>query len=165
MKQQCHISFVYGSWLIVVCGIIFYLIRGNYVQAALWLLFIPLFLWLYVRYFPSISRYMGYGSVEDRPATVVAPVAGNVTLYTGLGCPFCPIVKRRLTDLQSKMSFELREVDVSFYPELLISKGIRTLPVIEIGAARWVGNGTSLQLAQFIAEHAAPISGTSSTRS
>ena len=113
MKQQCHISFVYGSWLVVVCGIIFYLIRGNYVQAALWILFIPLFLWLYVRYFPSISRFMGYGSVEDRPATVVTPVAGNVTFYTGLGCPFCPIVKRRLKELQSKMSFELREVDVS----------------------------------------------------
>jgi len=123
------------------------------------------FSWLYVRYFPAISQYMGYGSVEDRAATVVAPVAGIVTLYTGLGCPFCPIVKCRLTELQSKMSFELREVDITFKPELLISKGIRTLPVIEIGAAKWVGNGTSLQLAQFISEHAAPISGTSPTYS
>ncbi len=158
MKQQCHVSLVYGSWLIVVCGIIFYLFRGNYIQAVLWLLFIPLFLWLYVRYFPSISQYMGYGSVEDRPATSVAPVAGSVTLYTGLGCPFCPIVKRRLTELQSKMSFELHEVDITFKPELLISKGIRTLPVIEIGDAKWIGNGTSLQLSQFISEHTAPIS-------
>lgn len=163
MKQQCHISFVYGSWLVLVCGLAFYLFRGSYVQAVVWLLCIPLFLWLYVRNFPSMSRYMGYGSVEDQPATQVAHVGGNVTLYTGLGCPFCPIVKRRLKELQSKMSFEFREVDVTFKPELLISKGIRTLPVIEIGDAKWVGNGTSLQLAQFITEHAGPISRPSST--
>ncbi len=158
MKQQCHISFVYGSWLLTACGVIFYLVHGNYMQAVSWLIFIPLFLWLYVRYFPSVSRYMGYGSVEDRPAEQVARAAVNVNLYTGLGCPFCPIVKRRLTELQSRMAFELHEVDVTFRPELLMSTGIRALPVVEIGKARWVGNGTSQQLAQFITEHAAPIS-------
>lgn len=157
MKQQCHVSFVYGSWLIMACGVMFYLIRGNYLQAVLWLLFIPLLLWLYVRYFPSMSRYMGYGSVEDRPATVVTNAPVNVTLYTGLGCPFCPIVKRRLKELQPRMAFQLNELDVTFKPELLISKGIRALPVIEIGDARWVGNGTSQQLAQFIAEHSVPL--------
>jgi glutaredoxin len=158
MKQQCHISFVYGSWLIVACGIIFYLFIGSYVQAALWLLFIPFFLWIYVRYFPSISQYMGYGSVEDRPASQVTRAAVKVKLYTGLGCPFCPIVKRRLKELQSRMSFELHEVDVTFRPELLVSTGIRALPVVEIGEARWIGNGTSQQLAQFISEHAASVS-------
>lgn len=158
MKQQCHISFVYGSLLIVVCGLTFYLIRGNYIQAVLWLLFIPLFLWIYVRYFPLISQYMGYGSVEDRPASEVTRAAVSVKLYTGLGCPFCPIVKRRLKELQSKMAFELQEVDITFRPELLVSSGIRALPVVEIGKARWIGNGTSQQLAQFISEHAAPIS-------
>ena len=96
---------------------------------------------------------MGYGSVEDRPATIVPHTSVRVILYTGLGCPFCPIVKRRLADLRSRMAFELNEVDVTFRPELLISKGIRALPVIEIGKATWVGNGTSEQLAQFIAEH------------
>jgi glutaredoxin len=153
MKQECHISFVYASWLVVAFGIVFYLILGNYLQAILWLLFIPLFLWLYVRYFPSLSRYMGYGSVEDQPAADVVRTAASVRLYTGLGCPFCPIVKRRLTELQSRMSFDLHEVDITFKPELLVSKGIRALPVIEIGEARWIGNGTSQQLAQFIAEH------------
>ncbi len=44
------------------------------------------------------------------------------------------------------MGFELHEVDVTFRPELLVSKGIRALPVIEIGDAVWVGNGTSQQL-------------------
>ena len=142
MKQQCHISFVYSSWLLLVLGITFYLFLGHYLQALLWLLFVPLFLWLYVRYFPSLSRYMGYGSVEDQPAVDVARTAAAVKLYTGLGCPFCPIVKRRLTELQSKMAFDLHEVDVTFKPELLVSKGIRALPVVEIDEARWVGNGT-----------------------
>ena len=161
MKQQCHISFLYGSWLILAGGMLFYFIRGNYLQAALWLFCIALFLWLYVRYFPSLSRYLGYGSVEDRPAMQVSHTAVKVILYTGLGCPFCPIVKRRLTELQSRMAFELNEVDVTLKPDLLISKGIRALPVVEIGDARWVGNGTSEQLAQFIAERATPILETS----
>lgn len=156
MKQQCHISIIYGSWLIVACGMIFYLVRGNFLQAALWLILIPIFLQLYVRYFPSFSRYMGYGSVEDRPAAQVRRAPVHVTLYIGLGCPFCPLVKRRLAELQPRMAFELTEVDVSFKPDLLISKGIRALPVIKIGEARWIGNGTSEQLAQFITEHNVP---------
>ncbi len=156
MKQQCHISFVYGSWLVLACGMVYYLVHGNYIQAVVWLFFVALFLWLYVRYFPSLSRYMGYGSVDDVAATHTAPAAAvNVTLYTGVGCPFCPIIKHRLLDLKSRMAFELKEVDVTFRPELLISKGIRALPVIEIGDAMRVGNGTSQELAQFIAEHAA----------
>ena len=156
MKQQCHISFVYGSWLILAGGVILYIIRGNYLQAALWLFSIALFLWLCVRYFPLLSRYMGYGSVEDRPAIHVTNAAVNVILYTGVGCPFCPIVKRRLTELQSRMGFHLSEVDVTLKPNLLISKGIRALPVLEIGDARRVGNGTSEQLAEFITEHFVP---------
>jgi glutaredoxin len=153
MKQQCHISFVYGSWLFAVCGICYYLFERNYLHALLWPVFILFFLWLYVRLFPSLSSYMGYGSMEDRPANHVIPSEIKVILYTGIGCPFCPIVKRRLLGLQSRMLFELREVDVTFKPEMLVSTGIRSLPVIQIGDARWIGNGTSAQLAEFISTH------------
>jgi glutaredoxin len=156
MKQQCHISFVYGSWLILAGGIIFYLLRGNYLQASLWLFFVALFLWLYVRYFSFLARYMGYGSVQDQPATKVERTSVRVVLYTGVGCPFCPIVERRLKELQSKMDFDLGHVDITLKPGLLVSKGIRALPVIEIGDAQWVGNGTSEQLAQFILAHSIP---------
>jgi glutaredoxin len=156
MKQQCHIFFVYGSWLILLCGLIFYLIQGNILQAVLWVCFIALFLWLYVRYFPSISRFLGYGSVADQPAKEIRPSNAKVILYTGLGCPFCPLVKRRLNELQSKMGFELCEVDITFKPDLLIAKGIRALPVVEVAEARWVGNATSEQLATFIASNTIP---------
>ncbi len=154
MKQQCHISFIYFSWLILAGGLVFHLLHDNYLQAGLWVFFIVLSLWLYVRYFPVISRYMGYGSVEDRPAAQVVRTAAKVTLYTGLGCPFCPLVRRRLQELESRMGFDLDEVDVTLKPDLLISKGIRALPVAELGGAHLVGNATSEQLAAFIAEHA-----------
>jgi glutaredoxin len=150
MKQQCHISFVYGSWFILLCGLIFYVIKGDYLQACFWVFFIVLFLWLYVRYFPSLSRYMGYGSVADQPAKDIQQINTKVFLYTGLGCPFCPLVKRRLIELRSKMGFELNEIDVTLKPDLLISKGIRALPVVEVEKAHWVGNATSEQLATFI---------------
>jgi glutaredoxin len=153
MKQQCHISFVYGSWLILACGLIFHLIRGNYVQGGLWICFVGLFLWLYVRYFPSVSRYLGYGSVEDHAATDIPQAHAQVTLYTGLGCPFCPLVKQRLEELRKKMGFELNEADITLRPDVLIAKGIRALPVVEVGDTRWVGNATSEQLAAFIARN------------
>ena len=154
MKQQCHIAFVYGSWLILLCGLIFYLIQGNVLQGVFWVCFIALFLWLYVRYFPSVSRFMGYGSVDDQQATNVRPSHAKVTFYTGLGCPFCPLVKRRLHELQSKMGFELSEIDITLKPDVLIAKGIRALPVVEVAEARWIGNATSDQLATFIASNA-----------
>ncbi len=153
MKQQCHITFVYGSWLILLCGLAFLLIHGNVLQAVLWVGFIVLFLWLYVRYFPSLSRFMGYGSVADQPATEAPASSTMVILYTGLGCPFCPLVKRRLQELQSRMGFELSEMDITLKPDVLIAKGIRALPVVEVAEARWVGNATSEQLASFIASN------------
>jgi glutaredoxin len=155
MKQQCHISFVYASWLILAGGFIFYVFRGEYLQACFWFFFIAVFLRLYVRYFPSLSRLMGYGSVEDQSAADVRPLNTKVFLYTGIGCPFCPLVKRRLIDLQLKMGFELKEIDVTFKPDVLIAKGIRALPVVEVGKAQWIGNATSEQLSSFIRSSAA----------
>lgn len=153
MKQQCHIFFVYGSWLILACGVLYWLSQGHILQAVLWACFIALFLWLYVRYFSSLSRYLRYGSVADQPATNVQRSNAKVILYTGLGCPFCPLVSKRLNELQSTMGFELTETDVTLKPDLLIAKGIRALPVVEVGEARWVGNATSQQLASFIISH------------
>ena len=153
MKQQCHISFVYGSWMILVGGLLFHLYRADYVQAFLWVVFIAAAMALYVRYFPSLARYMGYGSVEDNQPREVRKSEAKVLLFTGSGCPFCPIVKRRLNELQQRMGFQLDEIDVTFRPDLLIKKGIRALPVVEVGGTDWIGNATSEQLAAFIAEH------------
>lgn len=150
MKQQCHISFVYISWLILIGGVIAYLLFGNYIQAALWLVFIYIAMRAYVHYFPKISRYMGYGSVDDQPASEQRSSDAAVKLYTGVGCPFCPIVKRRLVELQKSMGFELTEIDVTLKPDLVIKKGIRALPVIEVGNSTLVGNATSEQLSKFI---------------
>jgi glutaredoxin len=111
---------------------------------------------LYVRYFPSVSRYLGYGSVEDHAAKDVRPANAKVMLYTGLGCPFCPLVKKRLEDLRKRMGFELNETDITLKPDVLIAKGIRALPVVEVGEFRWVGNATSEQLAAFIASNSVP---------
>ena len=157
MKQQCHIVFFYGSWLILVCGLLFLLVQGNILQAILWACFVAFFLWIYVRSFPSLSRYMGYGSVADQPAKDIRLSNARVYLYTGLGCPFCPLVRRRLNELQSTMGFELNETDVTFKPQLLIAKGIRALPVVEVGSARWVGNATSHQLASFITSNTSTV--------
>ena len=150
MKQQCHIAFIFLSWIIYLGGMIFLIWRGFYVHAFAWLFFAPLFQWAYVHFFPKLSQYMGYGSIEDKPALLVEKRDIQVTLYTGLGCPFCPVVKERLIKLSSRMGFQVKDVDVTLKPGVLLAKGIRALPVIEVGENRLTGNLTSEQLARFI---------------
>jgi hypothetical protein len=54
------------------------------------------------------------------------------------------------------MGFELKEIDVTLRPEVLIHKGIRALPVIEVGTTQWIGNATSDQLVTWIIKNSSP---------
>lgn len=151
MKQQCYLWSVWLTWiglpmLIIVSGI-----TQGVVVAALILIVGVLGQVLYIRVFPRVSRWLGYGSVED--VAVEPPpqsrTASPVTLYTANVCPFCPIVRRRIQELQHKLGFDLNEVDVTFQPRLVREKGIRSVPVIEMNGRYWVGNATSAQLLTF----------------
>ncbi len=108
---------------------------------------------LYVRHFPRLSRWMGYGSVADTPAdaAVLPRRTVRVRLYSANVCPFCPIVRRRLEELRRQMPFELEEIDVTFRPQIIREKGLRSVPVVEVDGHRVVGNATSAQLAALLA--------------
>jgi len=150
VKQQCYMAMIYLNWIVLAGGLAFFVIKGRYGFALLWLALIPLAMWAYVRVFPSISQLMGYGRIEDRPAHSVERVPAKVTLYTALGCPFCPVVKRRLMALREKMEFSLEEIDVTLKPGVLMAKGIRAVPVAEAGGRCLAGNATSEELADLI---------------
>ena len=154
MKQQCYLAMIYLNWIVLVGGLGLLLLEGYYVFALLWLALIPLAMWVYVRVFPSISQVMGYGRIDDRPAQKLKHVPAKVTLYTALGCPFCPVVKRRLIALREQMEFSLEEVDVTLRPGVLMAKGIRAVPVVEAGDRLLTGNATSEQLAELISARA-----------
>ncbi len=49
------------------------------------------------------------------------------------------------------MGFELKEMDVTLKPHLLMTKGIHAVPVVEVGEKRMVGNATTEQLVNLIA--------------
>lgn len=108
-------------------------------------------------FFPHISRFLGYGRIVDKLAPIpphanpsAAPVAVN--LYRFFSCPFCPIVLARLQALQKQMGFTLEIFDVTLRPEMLLTKGIKSVPVVEVGDQRLlVGNSTTEQLAKLIA--------------
>ncbi|MFQ5690706.1 MAG: glutaredoxin family protein, partial [Gemmatimonadota bacterium] len=68
-----------------------------------------------------------------------------------LGCPFCPLVEGRLRTLAEEMGFEFEHVDVTLRPELVRTKRIRSVPVVEVGDRRLVGNATSRELVDLIA--------------
>lgn len=154
MKQQCYMAMIYCSWAVYLGGLVFLGYRSQWAFAAGWLIAAPLIEWLYIRKFPSLSPLMGYGAIADESAPVSAPPASaaEVTLYTALGCPFCPLVEERLEQLRQQMDFPFERIDVTLRPDLLASKGIRSVPVVEVGGKLLFGLVTTKELAEAIAQ-------------
>ena len=152
MKQQCHISMIYLSWAVYLGGLAALAWHSYWAFGAIWLVAVPAVQWLYIRKFPSLSTAMGYGRIADQPAALVASAPMKVTLYTALGCPFCPLIEQRLDSLQKAMNFSLEKIDVTLRPDLLASKGIRSIPVVEIQGRYLAGLASTRDLAAAIAQ-------------
>lgn len=148
--QQCSVPGLALSWVAYLAGLVYLVYQRNWVWGLLWLVLVPSARLALFRYFPSVSRFLGYGRVDDeRPLHVNrAPVA--VAFYSFFSCPFCPIVLQRLEALQKEMDFTLEKIDVTFNPQILISKHILSIPVVEVGSHRLVGNATTGELARLI---------------
>ena len=150
--QQCTVSSLYASWIGYPLGLAFFAFTAHWVGGLIWLFSVPCARWGYVRLFPRFSAWKRYGTVDDKLPDHVARAPVKVTFYSFLGCPFCPIVLARLEALQKEMGFYLERVDVTLQPQILANMGIRSVPVVEVGMRRLVGNATSAQLAQFIGQ-------------
>lgn len=157
-KQECTVQSLYLSGAIFLVlypvGLGFFAYKADWTALLLWLVFLPCLKWAYLRFFPRISKWKGYGSVEDKLPPMVKKTRVEVTYYSLLGCPFCPIVERRLETLQREMNFTLTRIDLTLKPQTAASKGIRSVPVVEVGKDRLTGNATTEQLAQLLAGHA-----------
>jgi glutaredoxin len=156
MEQRCHLSMIWLTWLGLPLLAIVVALRAN-VIAGLFVLAVGIVgQILYMRWFPFMSKWMGYGSVADTPAVAATPnTLPDVTLYTANVCPFCPIVKQRLEDLRRDRKFEVHQVDVTFRPEIIRAKGLRSVPVLEANGQFLVGNATSAQIVDFLTGSAA----------
>jgi glutaredoxin len=151
MKQQCHLSMIYCTWLMYLGGLAYLLATARWAYAAGWLICVPLFEWYYISHISRFSPLLGYGKIADEGADGVAQSQARVTFYTALGCPFCPLMEQRLRELQAEMGFSMQKIDVTLRPELLISKGIRSVPAIEAGGRVLFGLITKKDLAAAIA--------------
>lgn len=164
MEQRCHLAAVWLTWLGLPLLALVVGVRAGLAAAGAVLLVGIVGQVLYLRWFPHISRWMGYGSVADvaaGPAPVPEGRLPRVTLYTANVCPFCPILRRRLAELQRHGGFEVDEVDVTFRPDIVRARGLRSVPVVEADGRLLVGNATSQQLADFLrgAAHGEPPAG------
>jgi glutaredoxin len=153
-QQQCTVRSLYFSGAVsavgYVVGIAFFAFQSQWAALLFWLLFVPSLKWAYVRFFSSTSTWLGYGRVDDTLPASVKKARVEVIYYSLLGCPFCPIVERRLKTLQKKMDFTLTIIDLTLKPQLAASKGIQSVPVVEVGNDRVIGNATTEQLADLI---------------
>lgn len=137
--------------IIYVVGIVFLAYRRNWLILLLWLIVIPSARWASVRLSGFTTKLRGYGPVKDKLPSSVSRAPIEVAFYSHNGCPYCPIVKERLEALQKEMGFTLTKTDLSFKPQVAANKGIRSVPVVEVGSERLIGNATTEQLAQLIA--------------
>jgi len=153
MKQECPLLNVWLTWLGVPALAVAVWLFGSWWAGAFVLFAGVLAQILYVRIFPQVSHLLGYGSVEDVAAGVPpqAKAVRKVILYTANVCPFCPIVKRRLVELQRELGFELEEKDITFRQDIIKQKGLQSVPVVEADGRFWVGNATTAQLLEFLA--------------
>jgi len=137
-EQQCNVAGLALSWLGYAAGLGYFSYQHQWVAALLWMVGVLCLRWALFRFFPLISRF---------PRG--APVAVN--FYSFFSCPFCPIVLARLHALQKQMGFTLNTFDVTLNPRMLLTKGIRSVPVVEVSGHQLVGNSTTEQLAGLIA--------------
>jgi glutaredoxin len=154
-KQECTVRSLYFSGAVGVigyaAGLVFLTYRADWPALLLWLILLPCLKWAYLQFFPRLSALKGYGTVSDIAPATVTPSNVEVIYYSLLGCPFCPIVERRLKILQEKMDFTLTKVNLTLSPQMAAARGIRSVPVVEVGTHRLIGNVTTEQLAQLIA--------------
>lgn len=150
-NQQCTVTSLYRIWVGYALGLIVFVIVGNWIGLLIWVAVVPLAKWAQIAFYPRLSPLFGYGSVADEKAPALRPAPVVVTFYHALGCPFCPIVLERLKSLQNGLGFTLNSVDVTLRPQFLASRGIRSVPVAEVGSRLLVGNATSRQLAELVA--------------
>ncbi len=76
----------------------------------------------------------------------------NKTLifYKSFFCPFCPEAKRRVEALRREYDFELKEVNVTWRPDILVNKGIKAVPTVEVDGKMIVGLPTTQRLKQIL---------------
>ena len=152
MEQRCHLGMIWLTWIGLPLLTVVVWLRVGAVPAVAALGIGIVGQVLYLRWFPGMSRWLGYGSVADSPANVAAIPTQlfRVTLYTASVCPFCPIVTQRLAALQRHYHFEVDEVDVTFRPDIIRARKLRSVPVLEVNGRMLVGNATSAQIAEFL---------------
>jgi glutaredoxin len=155
-KQQCYVAGLALSWIGYAVGLAYFGYQRQWVVVLLWTAGVPSVRWALFHFFPHISRFLGYGRIVDKFAPIPPPYANPsttpvaVNFYTFFRCPFCPIVLARLQVPQKQMGFTLKTFDVTLKPQMLLTKGIRTVPVVEVGDHRLIGNSTTEQLATLI---------------
>jgi hypothetical protein len=153
--QQCNVSGLILSWVAYLAVLVYMGYERRWAGGLIWLIVVPSVRWALFHYFPSISRFLGYGRVDDSLPENLTRASVAVTFYSFFSCPFCPIVWQRLQALQKEMDFTLEKIDVTLKPQILMSKGISAVPVVEVGndllgKDRLVGNATTEQLAALI---------------
>ena len=154
LKQQCPLALVWLTWLGVPALALYIGLSQGWLAAVFVMVVAVVAQLAYLRWFPRLSRFLGYGSVADVAAPSPPTAPPRVVLYTASVCPFCPIVRRRLNELRATLGFTLEEVDVTFRPQVVREKGLRSVPVVEAENRLLVGNATSAELSAFLAEAA-----------
>jgi hypothetical protein len=92
--QQCNVLALALGWLGYFGGIIYFVYQRSWIVGALFVVLIPCVRWVLFHFFPTLSRFLGYGRVDDQFPESTNTSRVVVTFYSFFSCPFCPIVLR-----------------------------------------------------------------------
>lgn len=93
-KQECTVQSLYLSGVMFVIiyplGLAYFAFEANWPVFAAWLIFLPCLKWTYLRFFPRIAKWKGYGSVEDKLPANVKKARVEVTYLLASGLSVLP---------------------------------------------------------------------------
>jgi hypothetical protein len=90
LKQQCS-AYAFLLFVLLGVGIFILLLKvTNSIGGLVWLVLWPTFLWVFLRFFPAIARFIGYGLVDDVQPAAQRQTPTSVRLYTNRPVHFAP---------------------------------------------------------------------------
>src|SRR5205807_9398519 len=74
-EQQCNVAGLALSWIGYAAGLGYFSYQHRWVAALLWMVGMLCLRWALFHFFPRISRFLGYGQIVDKFASIPPPHA------------------------------------------------------------------------------------------
>jgi hypothetical protein len=145
MKQQCTLTNLYFGLLMFAIlyagGVVFFAYRDNWPILVLWLPLLPCARWVGLWFSPLISKWRGQGPVDDKLPSSVTTAHVEVAFYSSERLSF-------LHDRETASGTFAKGDGFHAHEDRPYFQTTGSVPVVEVGKERLIGNATTELLAR-----------------